>query len=75
VLQSDSDYSASANAHLIAAAPDLLEAVVAMVDWDNMENRAPPYDSDGGAHFAMRTEACRRSFALAHAAIAKAEGK
>ena len=63
-----------ANAALISAAPDMLAACEAMAGWDAMEKNAPPYDSDGGAHFSTRIAACDRAFDLASAAIRKAHG-
>lgn len=56
----DTDESAAANAHLIAAAPDMLAALKAIVEfygWDA---------NDDGEYVPCR---------MAHAAIAKAEGK
>lgn len=64
-----------ADARLIAAAPELLAACEAMEKWDAMEKGAPPYDSDGGAHFRARIVACDDAFALARAAIRKARGE
>ena len=54
-----------ANARLIAAAPDLLEACVAMIEWDDREQ-------DHAVSFNQRTELCRKAFDKARAAIAKA---
>ena len=54
-----------ANARLIAAAPELLEACQAMIEWDDREQ-------DHAVDFSARTELCRVAFDKARAAIAKA---
>ena len=65
----------AANARLIAAAPDLLEACEKMLEWDDAENSAKPYADDNGAAFHRRMELCDESFVLARAAIAKTRGE
>ena len=63
---------ALANAHLIAAAPDLLE--YAQLE-EAIEDFDCPHDSDGGCDCGQRHDAMyRRARALRRAAIAKAEG-
>src|SRR5699024_5782572 len=57
-----------ANAHLIAAAPDLLEACKAMIEWDDREK-------DHAVDFQSRMALCEQAFNLARAAIAKALGE
>jgi hypothetical protein len=64
-----------ANARLIAAAPDLLDACRAMVAWDAAENSAEPFDNDNGTGFYQRIALCREAFDKARAAIAKATGE
>ena len=59
------DGRAIANARLIAAAPGLLEACRAMIEWDDREQ-------DHAVDFSARTELCRVAFDKARAAIAKA---
>ena len=70
VTQSDNSPSETdiANAHLIAAAPDLLEACVAMIEWDAREE-------DHAVDFHARMMLCKAAFQKARAAIAKAEGR
>lgn len=63
---------ARANARLIAAAPELLEACLAMLAWDEAEKTAKPFDADGGAGFYQRIGMCQDAFDKARAAIAKA---
>lgn len=58
---------AEANARLIAAAPELLQACEAMIEWDDREE-------DHAVDFAARMALCERAFDLARAAIAKAKG-
>ena len=53
------------NARLILAAPELLEACQAMIEWDDREQ-------DHAVDFSARTELCRVAFDKARAAIAKA---
>lgn len=55
----------TANALLFAAAPDLLEACKAMIEWDDRER-------DHAVDFGERSKLCERAFDLARAAIAKA---
>ena len=57
-----------ANARLIAAAPELLEACVAMIEWDEREK-------DHSVDFHARMALCDAAFQKARAAIAKAEGR
>jgi len=57
-----------ANASLIAAAPELLEACVAMIEWDAREE-------DHAVDFHARMMLCKAAFQKARAAIAKAEGR
>ena len=57
-----------ANARLIAAAPELLEACMAMIEWDDREK-------DHAVDFYKRTELCEIAFQKARAAIAKATGE
>lgn len=54
-----------ANARLIAAAPELLDACQAMAEWDAREQ-------DHAVDFAERTKMCIAAFDKARAAIAKA---
>jgi hypothetical protein len=59
--------TAEANAKLIAAAPDLLNACNAMIDWDDREH-------DHSNTFNERMEQCSKAFTLARQAILKATG-
>ena len=71
----DSDLAQPAEAVVEAAAinAELLEACAAMVKWDDAENNAPDYASDGGAHFGGLAQAlCSDAFSKARAAIARA---
>lgn len=54
-----------ANARLIAAAPELLDACMAMIEWDDREQ-------DHAVDFNARMDMCRAAFDKARAAIAKA---
>lgn len=56
-----------ANARLIAAAPELLEACQAMVEWDDREK-------DHAVDFSARIALCEVAFEKARAAIVKATG-
>ena len=56
------------DARLIAAAPELLEACSAMIEWDDREN-------DFAVDFYKRMELCVLAFQKARAAIAKATGE
>lgn len=56
------------DAYLIAAAPELLEACVAMIEWDEREK-------DHAVDFHARMALCDAAFQKALAAIAKAEGR
>lgn len=51
---------------------ELLDACKAIVAWDDAENSAPEYQSDGGAHWRWRQSLCVDAFDKARAAIAKA---
>ena len=53
---------------LIAAAPELLEACLAMIEWDDREK-------DHAVDFHKRMELCELAFQKARAAIAKATGE
>jgi len=75
----------AANARLIAAAPDLLEACKVFEEWLRREDEGPQYpagtdrDSPGGheiwrAWYYGNLDLCDRAQVLARAAIAKAEG-
>jgi hypothetical protein len=57
------------DAQLIAAAPDLLEAVKLVIAWYEAE------DDHSKADFYQRIEMCRESEAACRAAIAKATGE
>ena len=57
-----------ADVHLIAAAPELLEACLAMIEWDDREK-------DHAVDFYKRTELCEIAFQKARAAITKATGE
>lgn len=54
-----------ANARLISAAPDLLDACMAMIEWDDREQ-------DHAVDFNARMDLCRAAFDKARAAIFKA---
>lgn len=56
-----------ANASAIAATPALIEACVAMIEWDDREK-------DHSVDFDARMELCRIAFEKARAAITKATG-
>lgn len=58
-------YPAQANARLIAAAPDLLEACLKLVEWDDREK-------DHAISFMARINLCEEAFTAMRAAIAKA---
>lgn len=64
-----------ADACLIAAAPELLEACQTMIEWDEAENNAEAWDKDAGAAWRARLALCALSFERARAAIAKATGE
>ena len=60
----------------ILAAPVLLAACKAMLEWDRLEKTAIPYDGPGGvANWNARLAKCQEAFDLALAALAKAEGE
>lgn len=54
-----------ANARLIAAAPELLEACLKLVEWDDREK-------DHAISFMARIDLCEEAFTAMRAAIAKA---
>lgn len=56
-----------ATARLIAAAPELMEAVEAMIEWDDREN-------DHAVDFYARMDLCAKAFDKARAALSKARG-
>lgn len=58
-----------ANAHLIAAAPELLEAAKLVLEWYEAE------DNHSGTDFYQRMQMCRDSEDAIRAAIAKATGE
>lgn len=64
----------AANARLIAAAPELLEACRALVAWDEAENSAKPYVEDNGKAFYERLALCADAMQKARTAFAKATG-
>lgn len=57
-----------ANARLIAAAPELLEALEAMIEWDAREE-------DHAIGFYDRMDLCKLAFEKARGAVAKAKGE
>jgi hypothetical protein len=61
-------HDAKGRAALFAAAPDLLAACNAMVEWDDREK-------DHAVSFNERMALCDKAFNLARAAIAKAEAQ
>lgn len=61
----DSHGDAEADARLIAAAPDLLEACLKLVEWDDREK-------DHAISFMARIDLCEEAFTAMRAAIAKA---
>lgn len=63
-----------ANVRLIAAAPDLLEACLTLIAWDDAENNAEAFDKDQGKAWRERQALCAASFEKARAALAKATG-
>ncbi len=64
-LQKREDEETEANARLVAAAPELLEACEAMLAWDDREK-------DHAVDFYARMELCRKAFDSARIAVAKA---
>ncbi|MCA7083430.1 hypothetical protein K7G19_07430 [Cupriavidus sp. DB3] len=72
---SEVGYPVEANAKLIAAAPELYEACLTMIAWDDAEKNANPYDDDGGKAWRERIELCSSAFKKARAALAKAVGE
>ncbi|AVG38339.1 hypothetical protein MC81_02530 [Achromobacter insolitus] len=56
-----------ADASLISAAPELLDACMAMLEWDDREQ-------DHTVDFYARMDLCRAAFDKARAAIAQARG-
>ena len=63
-----SGYFGSFGPHVFAAAPELLEACRAMIEWDDREK-------DHAVDFDARMHLCRVAFDKARAAVAKAEGR
>lgn len=63
---------ANANVRLITAAPDLLEACLTLLAWDEAENNAEAFDKDQGKAWRERQALCAASFDKARAAVAKA---
>ena len=64
-----------ANARLIAAAPDLLEALKALVDWQGIEHQSVS-GPDGDTEDCPEDDTCVCPIVMQiEAAIAKAEGK
>ena len=59
---------AEANMTLCSAAPELLDACMAMLEWDDREQ-------DHAVDFYARMDLCRAAFDKARAAIAKAKGE
>lgn len=59
---------AEANARLIAAAPELLEACKKLVEWNEREK-------DHAISFMERVNLCNEAFLMMDAAIAKADGR
>ena len=68
------DTTQHANARLIAAAPDLLDACLTLLAWDEAENNAEAFDKDQGKAWRERQALCAASFDKARAAIQKATG-
>ena len=62
-----SGFFGSFGPHVFAAAPELLEACRAMIEWDDREK-------DHAVDFDARMHLCRVAFDKARAAVAKAEG-
>jgi len=80
------DKEIHANARLIAAAPDLLEACRTMIAWDDAEKQGPDYGTqtrdthpDGELIWKRwwddQQRLCERAFDTARAAIARATGE
>jgi hypothetical protein len=65
--------NSDANARLIAAAPELYAACLAITEWDKAEKTALPYDDDGGKAFRERIRLCDEAMTKAAAALALAE--
>jgi len=63
-----SGFFGSFGPHVFAAAPELLEACRAMIEWDDREK-------DHAVDFDARMHLCRVAFDKARAAVAKAEGR
>ena len=63
-----SGFFGSLGPHVFAAAPELLEACRAMIEWDDREK-------DHAVDFDARMHLCRVAFDKARAAVAKAEGR
>lgn len=79
VADVDSDYcepdEMQANAHLIAAAPELLSALKAVMEQFDAGYFQRNTDSDGLSDWAIRAMKPLKALGDAKAAIAKAEGK
>ena len=63
-----SGFFGSFGPHVFTAAPELLEACRAMIEWDDREK-------DHAVDFDARMHLCRVAFDKARAAVAKAEGR
>ena len=59
----------------IAALPDLIDACLTLLAWDEAENNAEAFDKDQGKAWRERQALCAASFDKARAAIAKATGE
>ena len=69
VVRERDDAESMANARLIAAAPELLEAAKLVLEWYEAE------DNHSGTDFYQRMQMCRDSEDAIRAAIAKATGE
>jgi hypothetical protein len=75
VHEGASEGGGQADANLIAAAPDLLEALKALVDWQGVEHQATA-GPDGAAEDCPGDDTCRCPIVVqVNAAIARAEGR
>lgn len=57
-------------ANLLAENTALREAALVMIQWDEAEKTALPYDDDGGAAFRERIQLCDKAFTMLRAALA-----